>query len=187
MQTISVFNNISLDGFFVDAQDGMGWAHAAADAEWTEFAAANAQRGNGSLLFGRKTFQMMAAFWPTSEARTQMPEIAAGMERREKVVLSTTLDELSWANSRLVKGDLESEVRRLRRTAGDGVVIMGSGTVIAQLARANLIDSYTFVVVPVVLGTGRTMFDRLDRPMKLKRTSERAFGNGNVVVTYEPA
>jgi len=64
---------------------------------------------------------------------------------------------------------------------------MGSGTIVAQLAKAKLIDSYTFAIAPFVIGCGRTLFEGVEESFKLKRVSQRTFENGNIVVTYEPA
>jgi dihydrofolate reductase len=65
------------------------------------------------------------------------------------------------------------------------MVILGSGSIVSQLTQARLIDAYQFVIVPVVLGQGRTLFEGMPAPLRLERTSERAFKNGNVVVSYE--
>jgi dihydrofolate reductase len=185
MTRLTVFNNISLDGYFVDARGDMTWAHQM-DPEWLEFSSKNAQGGDGVLLFGRKTYEMMASYWPTAEARRQLPAIAEGMNRRKKFVASRSLGKPSWDNTVVLQGDLAGEVRKLKAAPGSGIVVMGSGTVVAQLAKEGLIDEYTFVVVPIVLGAGRTLFHGLESRIALKRTAERAFGNGNVVVTYQP-
>ena len=78
-------------------------------------------------------------------------------------------------------------MKKLKQSAGNDCLVMGSGTIVAQLAQAKLIDSYTFVIAPFVLGRGRTLFEGVEETFKLRRISERAFGNGNVVATYEPA
>jgi dihydrofolate reductase len=186
MRQLTVFNNISLDGYFTDARSDMSWAHRF-DPEWAKFSASNAQGSDdGALLFGRKTYEMMAAYWPTPEAKKQMPEVAEGINRLPKFVVSRSLDRADWNNTTILKGDLETEVGKLKKGSGSRIVIMGSGTLVAQLAALRLIDEYTLVIVPVVLGRGRTLFEGLDRKLGLKRTRERAFENGNVVATYVP-
>jgi dihydrofolate reductase len=184
MRKISVFNNVSLDGYFVDAQGGMNWAYRN-DAEWTAFGAENA-KGNGELLFGRVTYEMMASFWPSPAAREANPTVAEGMNRMPKVVFSRKLEKVSWANTRLIRGDLVAEARKLKEESGPDMVILGSGSIVAQLAEANLVDELQLVVVPVVLGKGRTLFEGLksERQLDLKRT--RTFSNGNLVLWYEP-
>ena len=186
MRRLTVFNNISLDGYFTDARGDMSWAHKN-DPEWIKFSAENAQGSDdGALLFGRKTYEMMASYWPTAEAKKQLPEIAEGINGLPKFVASRSLDKATWNNTTILKGDLVDEVTRLKKGSGSRIVIMGSGTIVAQLAKHKLIDEYTLIFVPIVLGRGRTLFEGLDDKVTLKRIKERAFENGNVVVTYEP-
>jgi dihydrofolate reductase len=187
MRKLVVFNHVSLDGYFVDANGDMSWANAHhQDAEWNAFVSENAQ-GGGVLVFGRVTYEMMAGFWPTPFAAETMPAVAEGMNRLPKVVFSRTLDRASWHNTRLVKGDPAAEVRRLKDEPGADLVILGSGTIVAQLAQAGLIDEYQIVVNPVVLGRGRTLFDGVEGKLALKLTGVRSFGNGNVFLRYTPA
>jgi dihydrofolate reductase len=184
MRKLIVFNNVSLDGYFVDASGDMGWAHRP-DAEWNSFTAENAG-GGGVLLFGRKTYDLMASYWPTPMAMQNYPVVAEGMNNLSKVVFSKTMDKASWKNTRLVKNDLASEVRKMKDESGDGMAILGSGTIVAQLAEEGLIDEYQIAVIPVVLGAGRTMFGGIKRRLNLTLKKTRVFGNGNVVLWYEP-
>lgn len=183
MQKLMAFNSVTLDGYFTGPNGDLGWAHKD-DPEWREFTAGNAS-GNGTLLFGRVTYDMMASFWPTPQAKQQFPKVADGMNRHAKVVFSRSLEKVSWSNTRLVKSDLAAEVRRMKQQDGAGIVILGSGTIIAQLTQEALIDEYQVVVNPIVIGKGRTMFEGVMRKVNLKLTSERRFTNGNVLLTYE--
>ena len=182
-----MFNQISLDGYFTDAKSDMSWAHnVRPDPEWDAFGADNASHG-GTLMFGRITYEMMARFWPTPAATARMPEIAKGMNDMPKVVFSRTLDRADWKNTTRLEGDLAAEVRKLKSQPGSGITILGSGTLVSQLTQLGLIDDYQIVVVPVILGGGRTLFEGVERRLSLARTGSRSFGNGNVVVSYEPA
>ena len=185
MRKIHVFNNVSIDGFFTDANGDMSWAHKH-DEEWNQFASSNAS-GSGELLFGRVTYEMMAAFWPTPQAAQMLPGVAAGMNRMHKTVFSRTLNAVTWANTTLVKGDLTTEVRKLKQQPGPDMVILGSGSIVSQLTEARLIDGYQLVVSPIVLGKGRTLFETVSGRVNLKLTNSRTFNNGNVVLWYEPA
>jgi dihydrofolate reductase len=104
-----------------------------------------------------------------------------------KVVFSRTLDAVSWNNTRLMKGELAAEVRALKREPGPSMVIMGSGSIVSQLAEAGLVDEYQIVVNPIVLGKGRTLFDGVTASLRLKLISSRIFGNGNAVLSYVAA
>jgi dihydrofolate reductase len=185
MRRLVVFNHISLDGYFVDAQGNMSWAHAG-DAEWNAFVEENAT-GGGELVFGRITYELMASYWPTPVARENDPAVAERMNALPKVVFSKTLDHASWRNTRLVRGDIAAEMRRLKEEPGPDMVIFGSGTIVSQLAQAGLIDEYQIVLNPIVLGAGRTMFDGIAEKLVVKLTKTRIFGNGNVLLCYEPA
>ncbi len=187
MRRLGVFNNVSLDGYFVDSRGDIRWAHEEKpDPEWNAFVANNAS-SDGQLLFGRITYELMASFWPTPQAMQSMPAVATGMNKMPKIVFSRTLDRVTWANTRLLKSDLAAEVRRMKNEPGPEMVILGSGSIVAQLAQEHLIDEFQVAVIPVVLGGGRTMFDGIKEKLPLKLTKSRAFANGNVVLNYEPA
>jgi dihydrofolate reductase len=183
MATITVFNSVSLDGYFTDQKGDMSWAHKQ-DPEWTAFTSENASGRGSALLFGRVTYEMMASYWPTAEARKALPAVAEGMNALPKIVFSRTLDKTTWNNTRLIKGDLVTEVRKLKESGPD-MVILGSGTIVSQLTGAGLIDQYQIILNPIVLGTGRTLFEGVKEKVALKLTKTRAFKNGNVVLWYE--
>ncbi len=185
MSKLYVFNNVSLDGYITDSKGDMSWAHKN-DQEWLDFTRTNAQRG-GRMLFGRVTYDLMTQFWPTPAAMKSMPAAAEQMNNAPKIVFSRTLEKATWNNTRVVKEDLEGEVRRLKKEPGADMLLMGSGTIISQLTEAKLIDEYKIVIVPVMLGGGRTMFEGVSGRPILKRTLSRTFENGNVYLCYEPA
>ena len=187
MRKLVVFNNVSLDGYFSGKNGDFSWAHSGSDdAEYQAFVAGNAS-GGGQLLFGRITYELMANYWPTPIAAKNDPVVAEGMNCMPKVVFSRTMDKASWSNTRLIKGDIASEVRKMKNEPGSGMAILGSGSIVSQLAPHGLIDEYQVVLNPVVLGAGRTMFDGIEEKLHLKLTKTRTFRNGKVFLCYEPA
>ncbi len=182
MRKLSVFDTITLDGYFTDNKGDMSWAHRN-DAEWNEFGSGNAS-GNGMLLFGRVTYQMMASYWPSDAAMKAMPEVAAGMNRMSKAVFSRSLDAVSWKNTRLLKGEIGAETARLKQEDGPDIVILGSGSIVSQLAELKLIDEFQLVISPTALGAGRSLFEGVKDRLSFALKSSRAFKNGNVVLTY---
>ena len=112
--------------------------------------------------------------------------IAAGMNRARKVVFSGTLEKADWSNTEFVRHDIAGRVRALKEQAGPGMAVLGSGTIVSQLAREELIDELQVVVVPVALGGGRTLFDGIGKKLNIKLTRTRVFGNGNVLLCYAP-
>ena len=186
MRKLIVFNHLSLDGYFTDSKSDMSFAHnPVPDAEWDAFVSRNAGSG-GTLVFGRITYELMAGYWPTPTAAKQAPEIAERMNNLQKVIFSRTLNDVTWQNTKLVKDDMAGEVKKMKKADGTDMVILGSGSVVSQLAQAGLIDEYQFVVDPVALGSGRTMFAGLSRKLTLKLKKSQTFANGNVLLCYEP-
>lgn len=182
MRKVMMFNSVSLDGYFTDGSGDMSWAHSQ-DPEWQRFTAENAG-GEAEFLFGRKTYQMMASFWPTPQAAQMMPAVAKAMNQTRKTVFSRTLTEATWQNSRLVRGDLDGEVRRMKAESGPGILIMGSGEIVAQLTESGLIDEFQIVTVPIVIGRGRSLFEGVTTHPRVELTQSRSFANGNVVSWY---
>jgi len=183
MPKLIAFNNVTLDGYFTGPNGDMSWAQND-DPEWNQFVIDNAMP-EGVLLFGRVTYELMTMYWPTPMAKENNPILADRMNALQKVVFSKTLESPSWTNTRLVKRDIAAEVRKMKQQPGNDMAILGSGSVIAQLAREGLIDQYQIVVHPVVIGAGRTMFEGLENKLQLKLLGTRTFQNGNVLLSYE--
>jgi dihydrofolate reductase len=138
------------------------------------------------FAFGRVTYDMMAGYWPTPMAMQNMPTVAEAMNKQPKLVFSRTMNEAKWNNTRLIKGELATEVSKIKSEPGDDIVIMGSGNLISQLAQLKLIDEYQIALTPIVIGKGKSMFDGVDKT-NLKLTKSRAFGNGTVMLWYQSA
>ncbi|MFZ1888275.1 MAG: dihydrofolate reductase family protein [Candidatus Binataceae bacterium] len=186
MRKLVAFNQVSLDGYFSGTDGDFSWAKTDSDAEFDAFVAGNAKSG-GVLIFGRVTYELMASYWPTPVALKNDPVVAERMNHLQKIVFSKTLAQASWNNTRLVRGALATEVRKLKSEPGEDMAILGSGSIIAQLAPEHLIDEFQIVVVPIALGGGRTIFDGVTAKLSLKLTSSRTFRNGKVLLCYQPA
>jgi dihydrofolate reductase len=186
MRTLLAFENISVDGCFADASGDIGWAYRQPpDPEFDAFIAGNAS-GGGVLLLGRITYELMAGWWPTEQAKQANPVVAEGMNAMQKVVFSRTLRDAAWDNTTVVSDDMAGAVRRMKQEPGPGMAILGSGSIVTQLAREGLIDEYQLVLNPVILGGGRQLCEGLGDRLGLTLGSARAFANGNVVLRYVP-
>jgi dihydrofolate reductase len=97
------------------------------------------------------------------------------MNANQKIVFSRTLDKATWSNTTLLKGNLAGEIRKLKKESEKDMTILGSGSLVSQLTQEGLIDEFQIVLVPVVLGKGRTMFDGVEKRLRLKLTKTRAF------------
>jgi dihydrofolate reductase len=186
MRKLIVFNHISIDGYFTGENGDFRWAHSGNDdPEYTAFVAANAS-GEGQLLFGRITYDLMAGYWSTPLAVQHDPVVAKGMNNMQKVVFSRTMEKPLWKNTKLIRTDIVSEIRKMKNEPGPGMVIMGSGSIISQLVQEHLIDEYQIMVNPVALGKGRTMFNGMDKMLSLKLINTRTFNNGKVFLCFQP-
>ena len=184
MRKIVVFNNVTLDGYYTGTDGDMNWAHKF-DPEWLQFTNENA-KGGAVLAFGRKTYEMMAGYWPTPMASQNSTVVAKRMNELSKIVFSHTMEKASWQNTTLMKGELAAEMKRLKGQPGPDMVILGSASIVAQLSDARLIDEYQVAMNPVVLGRGKSMFAGLREKLPLKLVRSQSFLNGNVFLTYQP-
>jgi dihydrofolate reductase len=176
-----MWNLITLDGFFEGAKRwDLGW-HERVWGEELERLSIEQLRSADGLLFGRVTYEGMAAHWPSAEG-----EVAELMNGIPKVVISRTLEKTGWQNTRLVNGDAVAEVSRLKAAGNRNTFVFGSGDLSATLTRCGLFDEYRLVVVPVVLGTGKTLFGRGFSQPKLTLLEARPLSSGAVIVRYEP-
>ena len=186
MRRLVVFNNVALDGYFAASNGDFSWAKSRVDQEFNAFITENA-KGDGELLFGRITYQMMSSYWPSALASQNDPVLAERMNALPKIVFSRTLQNATWNNTKLVKDNLPESILRMKKESGSDLVILGSGSIVTQLAQEGLIDEYQMVMNPVILGSGKTMFEGVKRALSLKLTKSRTFGNGNIFLCYEPS
>lgn len=195
MRRIVAFNRVSADGYFAAADGGLGWA--VPDAELDRSAAENLS-GRGSLLFGRRTYEMFESFWPNAlgDAETapdphaegrRSPEIhaiAVWINEAEKIVFSRTRKEVAWRNSRLIAELTPAAVEALKSGPGGDIMLFGSGTIASQLTEYGLIDEYQFIVNPLLLGSGQSLIRDVPKSLKLELVEAKAFPSGNVRLRY---
>ncbi|MDJ0756870.1 MAG: dihydrofolate reductase family protein [Ardenticatenaceae bacterium] len=183
MRKLTTFTIVSLNGCYKDERDGIGWHDH--DNEGLELSRENLRADGTTLLFGRKTYEGFVDFWATDQAFTAFPEIAQRMADAEKVVFSKTLSTVSWKNARVAQNSLVEEVRQLKSAAGGGMTVLGSGEIVRQLAAAKLIDSYQFLVDPVIVARGSALFDGLEQTLQLTLLESRQLKNGAILLHYQ--
>lgn len=135
------------------------------------------------LLLGRKTYEIFAAHWPYV---TDDPG-ADALNRATKYVASRTLKELGWTNSVLIEGDVGEEVARLKGGSGPEIQVHGSGNLIQTLLEHHLVDEYRLWTFPVLLGSGKRLFETGTTPGTLRLVDVATSTTGVVMATYEPA
>jgi len=193
MARLRVQNNLTLDGVMQapgsadeDRRDGFeygGWAQPYFDPVMAEAAGESMSQG-GAMLFGRRTYEQFASFWPNQPDDDPFAKVLNGAQ---KYVASTTLEEpLPWANSTLLTGDVAEAVTKLKGELDTHLVILGSGELIRSLMPHGLIDEYTLQIHPLVLGTGRRLFTDAGGYSAMQLLKSKVTTTGVLIATYLP-
>jgi len=183
MSNVVLFMATTLDGYFEGPNQEFDWP--LVDDEFNEFSIQQLSDSDG-LLFGRKTFEFMASYWQSDEAKLDDPVTTELMNAARKTVFSSTLKTVDWNNSRVVREDTAGEIRKMRAAGSRDLLIFGSNEFARRLTSERLIDEYRIMVNPVALGGGRPLLSGLDARLHLRLGDVRTFRNGNVLLSYTP-
>jgi dihydrofolate reductase len=193
MRRITVVNHVSLDGVMQapggpdedrrgDFDHG-GWATSRMDEVMGRTLGEGMAKG-GSMLFGRRTYEQFADFWP-HQTDNPFTEV---LDRTTKYVVSTTLTEpLGWQHSTLLAGDAVTSVARLKAEGDDDLTVLGSGALLRSLAGHGLIDEYLLMIHPLVLGSGQRLFAEDGPTVDLRLVGSTVTTTGVIMATYHPA
>ena len=138
--------------------------------------------GEFDMLLGRRTYEIFASYWPK-----QSGSIAKAFNKAKKYVVTRTLESLGWKDSQRIGGHVVEEVRRLKASDGPALHIWGSSELLQALIAADLVDEYRMWVAPVVLGTGKRLFESGVSPRGLALVATQSTPRGVLVNTYRPA
>jgi dihydrofolate reductase len=181
MSKLIQWNMLSLDGYFEGAQSwDVEWFQGFFNEELEKFSLEQLRQAD-ALLFGRVTYEGMAAYWQTATG-----EVARFMNSLPKVVISTTLERADWTNTRLVKGGVVGEVTTMKQRGSGSIFVFGSAKLCATLFEARLFDEVRVALLPVVVGKGSTLFGRDLSRAQMKLLEARPLSNGGVILRYEP-
>jgi dihydrofolate reductase len=134
-----------------------------------------------AFLLGRVGYQEWAEYWPAADN-----EMAAYMNGTRKYVVSTTMTTAEWENSTVLRGDVSEEIPKLKEQPGKNITISGSATLVRSLLDRNLLDELRLMVHPIVVGSGRRLFENGSERRALELVESRSFGTGVVYLTYRP-
>ncbi len=183
MRKVIFFMMMSVDGYFEGAHHEIDWHNV--DEEFNDFAI-NQLAEVDTLLFGRVTYELMARYWPTPEARNDDPVVAARMNSLPKIVFSKSLPEAEWENTQLVREGFAAEITKLKHQTGKDLIILGSSDLAVTFIQYGLLDEIRVMVNPVILGRGKTLFKGINDRLRLQLMRTRVFHSGNVLLYYEP-
>jgi len=187
MRNVVVSEFVTLDGVMEDPGGAEGFEHGGwTMANWSEDIGKykfDELFASDALLLGRVTYQGFAAAWPSM---ADEGGFADRMNSLPKFVASTTLKEVEWNNSRLIKGNIAEEVSNLKQQPGQDILIAGSGDLVQTLMQHNLIDEYRLLVYPVALGSGKRLFREGSDTIALRLVETKTFSSGVVALVYQP-
>lgn len=188
MRKIILLMHASLDGFVGGPNGEMDWIlH---DQEMFQYVSTHFEK-LGAALYGRVTYQMMESYWPTvsknPESTKQELHHAEWVEKITKLVVSKSLERVTWNNTRLLKGNLAEEITALKGQPGGDVMIFGSPRLSHSLMSLGLIDEYLLQINPVLIGKGIPLFQDLKDRAKLTLISNQTFKNGVIGLRYQKA
>ena len=183
-----MFNRVTPEGYFAGA-DGNYQSLTVPDQE-IDRAGAEGIPGTDTVLLGRRTYEIFEAFWPHAQEIPNLPPealaFAIALNSMTKLVFSKTLKEVNWKNSRLLRELDPEEIRAMKAQSGKDMIVLGSGSIVSQLAQHGLIDEYQFVVSPIILGSGKPLLTGLSTSIALELKEAKAFPSGNVILRYVP-
>lgn len=139
-----------------------------------------------AMVLGRRTYEEFAAAWPARSSADFGP-LADFMNQTPKLVASTTLDRVEWQNSMLIEGDVIEAISKLKQLSGKNIFIPGSATLVQSLLLADQIDQLQLIVDPIVVGSGKRLFETEGHRMYLRLVDSRVFSNGVLSLVYAPA
>lgn len=166
-----------------DTDDGFthgGWGAPYAAAIHEAVTASDAQ-ATGAYLFGRRTYEKMAAFWPFQPDENPM---ACQLNSTPKYVATRTLNKLNWAGATILAGAIPQAISSLKCLGSGDVVVLGSGVLVHELMLNDLVDEFRLFIHPLLLGTGKRLFRNLPSPQRLRLTSCSTTSMGTVVLSY---
>lgn len=176
--------NVSLDGYVCDRDGSLDWTQP--DNELHTWFNDQARTIEASL-YGRRLYELMAAYWPTSEtdpsASETEREFGRIWRRTPRYVFSNTLDRVEH-NSRLVSGDVTAVLNEVRGEVEGNIEVAGP-TLAAQFVRRGLVDAYRLIVLPIFLGGGTPFWPQVDKPQPLRLVETRRFASGPLLLSYE--
>jgi dihydrofolate reductase len=181
MRKVIAWELVALDGVMESPEK---WSFQFHNDEMAEANAAGMAAADAMLL-GRVTYQEFASYWPYQNSADQ--PFTDYLNNTPKYVVSTTLEEpLEWQNSTLIKDNVEEEIARLKRQPGKNIGIVGSGTLVRSLLRDDLLDELQLMVHPVVVGSGKRLFEEGGDQKALKLVDSKTFSTGVLSLTYQP-
>ena len=189
VRKIIVSMRVTLDGFIAGLNEEMDWMEEYFDEALADYES-KLQKTVDTTLFGRVTYQGFESYWPKVAVDPASPqgmvEYAQQLNAMRKIVFSKTLAHAEWNNSVLVHEIVPEEITKMKQEPGRDIVIYGSASIVQTLTNLGLIDRYQLLVFPILLGSGKPLFQDILHQVKLSLVSTKTHPSGVVVLSYQP-
>jgi dihydrofolate reductase len=185
MRKLVLFMHVSLDGFAADADSGLGWI--SYDSELQQYAQGIVDMV-GSPVYGRVTYELMAGYWPgvlnDPNASAHSKAHAQWVDKATKFVFSRTMKKADWNNTIVINDNIAEEINKLKQQPGKDLVIFGSPGLAHSFMELDLIDEYQFTLNPVLLGSGKHVYEHIKNKTNLKLIKSTALKSGVLGLHY---
>ena len=174
---------VSVDGYFEGVNHDLSWHNV--DAEFMAFShEQNNSNAVDTILFGHRTYDLMASFWPTAQGIGSDPETAQFMNETPKIVASHQPFTPEWEHTTVISANVLDEIEKMKTQPGKNIAIFGSNDLCVSLMERDIIDEFRLMVNPVALGKGNSLFVGVSKRVNMKLTDTREFTSGNVLNDY---
>lgn len=182
MRKTFLFMMLSANGYFEGVEHDISWHNT--DIEFSNFAD-NQLDETDTLVFGHRTYELMANFWPTAAAQESEPGTAKRMNSLSKVVFSRDVVATNWENTKSYKGNVAKIITSLKQKTGKDIAVLASSNLCLTLIKEGLLDELRLMINPIILGKGTSLFEGLESSLNLKLKNSKTFRNGNILLIYD--
>lgn len=185
MRKVKLSMQMTINGYVAGPNGENDWMTWNPDDEFMEFINSHFDSSD-TLLLGRKMADGFIKHWENAAEKNSDIPFAKKIVDTPKVVFTKTLDESTWSNTTLAKGNLAEEIAGLKKQNGKDIAVVGGAGFVSSLIKEGLIDEYHLIVNPTAIGSGMTIFNSLDRMQRFSPIESKLYSGGKTVISYKP-
>jgi dihydrofolate reductase len=185
MRKLKLQMQMTINGYVAGPNGKSDWMTWNPDDEFIEFLTSLLDTSD-TLLLGRKTAEGIIKFWEDTAKENPAHPFAKKIAAISKIVFTKTLDQSSWNNTTLAKGNLAEEIANLKKLNGKDIIVFGGAGFVSSLIKEGLIDEYHLIINPTAISNGMTIFNSLDRIQKFSPVESKLYSGGKTVLSFIP-
>ena len=185
MRKVKLLMQMTINGYVAGPNGENNWMTWQPDPEYMEFMTSNFDASD-TLLLGRKLAESFIMFWESTLDKNPDAPLARQIVTMPKIVFTKTLNESTWNNTTLAKGEITEEIANLKKQNGRDIIVLGGAGFASSLIKEGLVDEYHLIINPTAIGSGMTIFNSLDSVRKFTPVQAKLYPGGKTVLTYQP-